>query len=53
MANDGSFQIILLSASQDETLVALLRQLMPKDADLLANYVEQAQFPYIVQAGDA
>ncbi|MFY0596856.1 MAG: hypothetical protein JXQ85_10535 [Cognatishimia sp.] len=53
MANDGSFQIILLAASQDEALLALLRQLMPKDADLLANYVEQAQFPYIVQAGES
>lgn len=52
MANDASFQIVLLAASQDEGLVNLMRKLMPKDAELLANYVDQAQFPYIVQVGD-
>lgn len=52
MANDAYFQIVLLAASQDEALLGLMRQLMPKDAELLANYVEQAQFPYIVQTGD-
>lgn len=52
MANDASFQIVLLAASQDAGLVKLMQKLMPKDAELLANYVEQAQFPYIVQVGD-
>ena len=52
MANDPSFQIVLLAASQDAGLVKLMQKLMPKDAELLANYVEQAQFPYIVQVGD-
>lgn len=53
MANDPSFQIVLLAASQDAGLVKLMQKLMPKDAELLANYVEQAQFPYIVQVGDS
>jgi len=52
MANDASFQIVLLAASQDAELVNLMRKLMPKDAELLANYVDQAQFPYLVQVGD-
>lgn len=52
MANDPSFQIVLLAASQDADLVKLMQKLMPKDAGLLANYVEQAQFPYIVQVGE-
>lgn len=52
MANDASFQIVLLAASQDADLVKLMQKLMPKDAELLANYVEQAQFPYIVQVGE-
>ena len=52
MANDASCQIVLLAASQDEGLVNLMKKLMPNDAELLANYVDQAQFPYIVQVGD-
>lgn len=53
MANDASFQIVLLAASQDAELVGLLKSQMPKDAELLANYVEQAQFPYHVQVAEA
>ena len=53
MANDAAFQIVLLAASQDKELIGLMQQLMPKDAELLGNYLDQAQFPYIVQVGDA
>lgn len=53
MANDAAFQIVLLAASQDQELTGLMKQIMPKDAELLSNYLDQAQFPYIVQVGDA
>ncbi|SHH30654.1 hypothetical protein [Cognatishimia maritima] len=51
MANDAIFQIVLLAASQDHELLELMRKLMPRDAELLTNYLEQAEFPYLVQAG--
>lgn len=53
MANDAIFQIVLLAASQDHELLELMRKLMPRDAELLTNYLDQAEFPYLVQAENA
>lgn len=53
MVNDPSFQIVLLAASQDAELVALMHRLMPKDAEMLDAYLNQAQFPYHVQVADS
>ncbi len=53
MMNDPSFQIVLLAASQDAELVALMHRLMPEDANMLTAYLHQAQFPYDVQVSDS
>lgn len=52
MINDPSFQIVLLAASQDDELIALMHKLMPQDAEMLTTYLGQAQFPYHVQVTD-
>jgi hypothetical protein len=52
LVNEPDFQLVLLAASQDQELMALLRHLMPQDAQMLTAYQEQAQFPYHVQVGD-
>ncbi len=49
MVNDPSYQIVLLAAAQDAELVALMKKLMPNDAEMLMAYLDQAQFPYHVE----
>lgn len=52
LINNPDFQLVMLAASQDDDLMDQLFKMMPKDAQIMNSYLDQAQFPYHVHVGD-
>ncbi|SEP14613.1 hypothetical protein SAMN04490248_12918 [Salinihabitans flavidus] len=51
MVPSPDYQVLLLTASQDERLLDLMGELMPEDLAMLREFVRQAQFPFEVYVG--
>ena len=52
MVNDAEFQLILLAASQYKELRSVMAEVIPQEEARLADYLNEARFPYHVQLAE-